>query len=175
MTGHGGADKTDALLPELIDDREVRAAEADRFRHADVAEELARLAVTVDTPANVALYGPWGSGKSGVANLLRECLEDPSFRKLHGTVSFVRFDAFKYAEIPLRRHFLSQLAAELMDNKAADDFRDRLYRSESRTDINFRSLDVWRAVRVFLLLLLIGFALAAAITAIAAGAATRHS
>uniref|UniRef100_UPI003556B0B8 P-loop NTPase fold protein n=1 Tax=Rhodococcus qingshengii TaxID=334542 RepID=UPI003556B0B8 len=32
---------------------------------------MASLVRSVSTPANIALYGPWGSGKSGIANLLQ--------------------------------------------------------------------------------------------------------
>ncbi|MER8199855.1 P-loop NTPase fold protein [Streptomyces microflavus] len=53
------------------------------------------------------MWGPWGSGKSGVANLLRgELARDRGVR-------FVRFDAFKYAENPLRRNFIIAVATAL--------------------------------------------------------------
>ncbi|UYQ66397.1 KAP family NTPase [Streptomyces peucetius] len=52
-------------------------------------------------------WGPWGSEKSGVANLLRgELARDRGVR-------FVRFDAFKYAENPLRRNFIIAVATAL--------------------------------------------------------------
>lgn len=95
----------------LIDDRALRAADQDRLGHQQFAEELAWLVRTAPTPSNVALYGRWGSGKSSVGYLLKEHLAgDPS-------VKFARFDAFKWTETPLRRHFLSQIAEELGDRK----------------------------------------------------------
>jgi len=160
----------DRALGELVDGREIQEWEGDRFRHQDVATQLADLAATVTTPANVALYGPWGSGKTSVANLLRERFQQKDFIDQHGKVKFVRFDAFKYAEIPLRRHFLSQMAIELLPTKAADEFRRDLYHSTSRADIDFSALDVWRALRVFLGLLaavlLIAVVLAATVAAV---------
>ncbi|MCW3101534.1 MAG: Phage exclusion protein, partial [Chthonomonadaceae bacterium] len=85
--------------------------------------ELADLARQVPTPANVALYAPWGSGKTGLAQVLAAEFEDDP------TVRFVHFDALKYAEAPLRRQFLSQLAREL---RVEDDrFTKGLYRKET--------------------------------------------
>jgi hypothetical protein len=98
--------KEQVAARQLIDDRELQDWDEDRFRHSDVALQLAELAATVKTPANVGLYGAWGSGKTGIANLLRSQLRDPSFRAKYGDIQFARFDAFKYAEVPLRRHFL---------------------------------------------------------------------
>ena len=47
--------------PELIEARELTDWDADdAFSHQDIASQLAELAVTVPTPANIALYGPWG-------------------------------------------------------------------------------------------------------------------
>ena len=54
---------------DLFDDRELAAAKDDRLAHAGIVDQLAVLATTVTMPSNIALYGPWGSGKSG----LRTC------------------------------------------------------------------------------------------------------
>ncbi|MGB3412835.1 MAG: P-loop NTPase fold protein [Microthrixaceae bacterium] len=153
---------------ELIDDREVKTEGADKFRHGDVAYELAKLSATVETPANVALYGPWGSGKTGIANLLREHFDGSVFAK-EPRIQFARFDAFKYAEIPLRRHFLSQMAVELLPAKEAETFRTDLYHSQTSTELRFTKVTVQRAVAVFAGILASGLVLAVLISAIVAG------
>jgi predicted KAP-like P-loop ATPase len=96
----------DSLLPELIDDRAVQSDDEDEFGHTDFVEELSSLVLGVTPPASVALFGAWGSGKSGISNLLRSRL------KAEPGVKYAHFDAFKYAEAPLRRKFLSQIANE---------------------------------------------------------------
>lgn len=116
------------LLPgDLIEDREVADFGSDRLAHADLANQLATLVTQVQTPANVALYGAWGSGKSGIANLLRERL------RKNAKIKFARFDAFKYAENPLRRNFISAVATELgvEDRK----FHADLYQGTTRADL----------------------------------------
>lgn len=114
-----------AVKGELIPDREVDAAENDRLAHGQIAQQLAELAATVPDRSNIALYGPWGSGKSGIGNLLRA---DVDSRKGLG---FARFDAFKYAENPLRRNFISAVATEL---KISDSkFHGDLYSGQTKT------------------------------------------
>lgn len=104
---------------DLIDDRALRAVDEDEFRLTDVVEEVASLCKSTAVPATLALYGSWGSGKSSLANLLEQRFAD--LRE----VAFARFDAFKYAEVPLRRHFLSQVAEEF--GVKDDAFSEGLY------------------------------------------------
>lgn len=113
---------------DLIDDRAVSSLDDDQFRHEDFVAELAGLAREVPTPANVALYAPWGSGKTGLAHLLAaEFKEDDAIR-------FARFDALKYAETPMRRQFLSQLARAL---KMEDPkYTKGLYRAETTNNFS---------------------------------------
>src|SRR5947207_8919363 len=101
-------------IDDLVEDRAVRSRSEDLLGHAAVADDLAYVLQNISTPANVALYAPWGSGKTGLANLLGQRLDGVD------GLRFLRFDAFKYAEAPLRRHFLSQVAKEL-------DIRDEKY------------------------------------------------
>jgi len=95
--------------------------EDDEFRLGDFVTDLAQRCRVSPTPANIALYGAWGSGKTSLGNLL-----EAEF-KSDRVVTFGRFDAFKYAEVPLRRHFLSRVAASFgIGNKK---FSDDLYES----------------------------------------------
>jgi hypothetical protein len=118
------------LLPdELVDDRALDSASGDEFRHSDFADELTDLVCEVPTPSNVALFAPWGSGKTGLGNMLAAGL------KSRKDVRFARFDAFKYAETPLRRHFISQVAKSLGHKE--DRFSDDLYRRREKRDFSF--------------------------------------
>src|ERR671924_76972 len=107
---------------DLIDDRALRDVDEDEFRLTDVVEEAASLCKSTAVPATLALYGSWGSGKSSLANLLEQRFADDR------EVAFARFDAFKYAEVPLRRHFLSQVAEEF--GVKDDAFSEGLYTSK---------------------------------------------
>lgn len=126
---------------DLVEDREVYHTDGDKLAHAQIAKQLAELAVTVAMPSNIALYGPWGSGKSGIGNIIREIL---SHKK---GVRFVRFDAFKYAETPLRRNFISAIATEL--GVTEKKFHDDLYTGKSRTDIALPASRIFKILGIF--------------------------
>lgn len=142
---------------DLVTDRALEEARDDRLGHTDFARQLARLAVTTPTPANIALFGRWGSGKSGLANLLQEAFQDECPENQQPF--FLKFDAFKWLERPLLRQFLLQVAeAAVKDSKDRDDYRRRLYETEERTRITPPKNDRWGVVRVFALWLLIATA-----------------
>lgn len=131
---------------DLIDDRELATTTDDRLAHAGIVGQLAALVTSVQTPSNIALYGPWGSGKSGIANLL--------MAKIDGKegVRCVRFDAFKYADVPLRRNFISAVATEL---KCKDRrYHGDLYSGRTKTEIRVPPATIAKLVGVFALLLL---------------------
>ena len=147
---------------DLIDDRELSTATDDRLAHVDLVNHLAALATTVPTPSNIALYGPWGSGKSGVANLLRNRIARE--RKTR----FVRFDAFKYADVPLRSNFISAVATELGLNDSK--FHDDLYSGRVRTEVEVPTTTLARLLVLFLGLLAgLAVILAVMVAAIAFG------
>jgi KAP family P-loop domain len=92
--------------PEYIEDRSIDKASDDSFRHEDVVEELTELALHGPAPSNIALFAPWGTGKSGIAKLLEPRIKAAKQR-------FIYFDAFKHRETPLRRSFLRTAVNEL--------------------------------------------------------------
>ncbi|MDF2271613.1 P-loop NTPase fold protein [Streptomyces coacervatus] len=126
---------------DLIRDREVDNAQSDRLAHSHIAEQLNDVALSVPTPTNIAVWGPWGSGKSGVANLLKGLLEKQR------NVRFVRFDAFKYAENPLRRNFIIAAATALGIKDAK--FHEELYGGRAAVKLQFEKGDVRRLLKMF--------------------------
>ncbi len=140
-----GAPADDLLAGELIDSRALASASDDRFRHADLVAELVALVRTVPTPANVALFAPWGSGKSGMGNLLAAGLE------VNSNIRFVKFDASKFGQAPLRRHFISQVAKGL--GHRDDEFSKDLYRAVEDRRVKFPSKDLLALGAAFLVTL----------------------
>ena len=98
--------------PELIPDSAIQESADDLLGLDAVAEVVAHVAMTCETPSNIAVFGAWGSGKTSLANLVRTRLSGDRAAK------FVYFDAWKYAETPLRRHFLRKVSDELGDTHA---------------------------------------------------------
>lgn len=155
------------LAEMLVEDRELAPSDPDRFRHEDLIEQLADLAVSVDPPANVALYGPWGSGKSSIASHLKAELD-----QRRAPVRFARYDAFKYARLPLQRHFIRHLAStlEVTDRK----YDKGLYEDSTSNDITLGSAEDGETANILGLLwqvlIVLGVALAAAVVLTAAAA-----
>jgi hypothetical protein len=141
---------------DLIDDRALASEDEDAFRLGDVVEEVVSLCTSVPVPATLALYGSWGSGKSSLANLL-------DLRFKHGKkIAFARFDAFKYAELPLRRHFLSHIASAfgITDKK----FKQRLY--ESTKGATLRPRTGWWTLAVIILIAVLTIAALATLASV---------
>lgn len=95
---------------DLISDAALRSADEDRLDHDAVAAVVADLAVSVRTSANVALFGPWGSGKSSLFALIAAHLKK---RTGQPHVAMIRYDAWKFAGPGLHRNFLNEVVRQL--------------------------------------------------------------
>jgi hypothetical protein len=142
------------LADELIPDHSLEADEQDLFDHEDYVERLMQIIRHVDvghTSANIALYGSWGSGKSGIAKRLKKRLEPES------RFQYAEFEAFKFGRDPLLRNFVNQLAEQLFPNDRlrVKAYKRRLYESTSRPHVDLNQsfekhrLIWWVAVIVF--------------------------
>jgi hypothetical protein len=142
------------LENEIIDDRALESLDDDKLGHALIVNELKSLILAVKTPSTIALYGRWGSGKTSIQRLTATALAGKT------GIRVATFNAFKYGELPLRRHFLVQLAAQWKLNAKA--YRDRLYLDETENQLHF-ALPRW------LLLVGVPVGFVVAIQAISAG------
>jgi hypothetical protein len=104
-TRRGTVDQTAKPRPlhpdNLVDDRELRRADEDRFEHGLRTNSSSLRPLSTPLPT-LRYITPGNRGKTGIANLMREKLRE------HNGIKFARFDAFKYAENPLRRNFVSR-------------------------------------------------------------------
>lgn len=107
---------------DLIDDRALLEVDDDALDAQSFVSELANLCSIAKPPAAVALYGSWGTGKSSIGNLLEKRLKQSH-------IAFARFDAFKWAEIPLKRRFLSVIASQFGIDR--EEFHSGLYVSNT--------------------------------------------
>lgn len=143
-------DQARALGIGLIDDRALTSAEGDELGHEEFAEELAWLAESAPLPANIALYGRWGSGKSSIAALLELIVDGADGVSGKAGMRYARFDAFKWTDTPLQRSFLLQIAEQLGDDTfSAGD----LYTSSARNEL---ALNFWRTLKTVLLVAAFG-------------------
>lgn len=139
--------ENDAVQPlaegELITDRHIKTADEDRLNHGPIADEVAQLVTAVAMPCNIALYGPWGAGKSGLARLIEARLT-----AARTDAKFVIFDASKYAGVSLRRHFISQVASAT-ETKGRE-FSEDLYQETTNTDVKLNWREAGKVAAIFL-------------------------
>lgn len=153
---------------DLVSDRALEAAEEDEFNHEALANRVAELVTIAAPPLNVALFGPWGSGKSSIAGFLKQNLEHPDRNE---SVEFAYYDAWKYGGESLRRNFISRAAAELelpADDPDYEEFYRGLYQTTRRVRLKDQLLK--QTVGLGFALLAVLFVALNVVTALGAGA-----
>jgi len=71
----------------------------DSFHHKAYAETLVKLIESNEPPLSIGLFGPWGTGKSTILNIVSGLVENKDF-------ICVYFNAWKFAGDSFRRQFL---------------------------------------------------------------------
>ncbi len=102
------ATDSNLVRSDLIPDAALKSAAGDDLEHDSVARVVTQLVTQVETPANVALFGPWGSGKSSVYGMIEKRI-----RRDNKDVEIVRYDAWKFGGTQLQRNFLAHVATTL--------------------------------------------------------------
>ncbi len=139
---------------DLILDAALREAGQDRFDHTAIASVVADLTLNATPPVNIALFGPWGSGKSSFFGLLGERLTGSD-----RAVKVARYDAWKYGGRALKKHFVGSVAEQL--GMGGDDFERGLAHDQEVV-----RMDLWAWAKENKKSLLLGAGLAVVVTVI---------
>lgn len=135
------------LSDDLFSDLERNKQPTDILNHSEIAQQLKEIISKVDTPANIALFGSWGSGKTWICNWLENKINEEEeqkdkvhfYKSLPKEIKFVKYDAFKYIELPLLRSFIKVIAENILDKDKYREIEQKLNnsfeisRSDNRT------------------------------------------
>ena len=102
-----------------------------KFGHEEIADTLIKVVKECPTPFTVGLFAKWGSGKSTVANSLKDKLPKEN-------IPVIIFDVWKHEGDSLRRTFLKEMVRQLKESGPAyfdKDFviNERVEQSVSRS------------------------------------------
>lgn len=128
---------------DLIPDRALRPADSDEFAYAPIADRIADLCAEAEAPVNVAIFSPWGSGKSSLCTLIESSLQLHSQR-----IKLIRYDAWRYGGRALRRNFIAHAAHVLhlpQEDPRYTDLHRGLYEDQRRISLNGHR--IWQALR----------------------------
>jgi Cdc6-like AAA superfamily ATPase len=120
---------------DLILDAVLKEAGQDRFDHEAIAGVVADLTLNATPPVNIALFGPWGSGKSSFLGLL-----DKRLRASNQAVEVATYDAWKYGGRALKKHFVGSVAEQL--GLGGEDFEKSLSHDQESV-----RLDLWTWIK----------------------------
>jgi hypothetical protein len=140
---------------DLLPDRALTPRDRDEFDYEPIADRIADLCCVAEAPVNIALFSPWGSGKSSLFTLINRRLSERS-----GAVSLIRYDAWRYGGDALPRNFIAHAARELhlpLDDPRYSELHRGLYENQRRVSLSGPRL--WSALRHGRLVPLILFAI----------------
>src|SRR3989338_4911981 len=79
-----------------------------KFGHGEIADTLVKIVKACPAPFTVGLFAKWGSGKSTVANSLKDKLPKEN-------IPVIIFDVWKHEGDSLRRTFLKEMVRQLKE------------------------------------------------------------
>lgn len=155
------------LSDDLFSDLERKKQPTDILNHSEIAQQLKEIISKVDTPANIALFGSWGSGKTWICNWLENKIYEEQehkdkvhfYKPLPKEIKFVKYDAFKYIELPLLRSFIKVIAENILDKDKCREIEQKLNNSFeiSRSDNRTGRSKAWFIAIPIILILFFSF------------------
>ena len=114
----------------VFPDKTICSIDDDEFYHKDIAATITQVISDLgeEDHVNIAIYGPWGTGKSSIGNLVKDAAEK------EGHI-FINISAWKYGNEPsaLIRAFLLAVSEKLGEDKV-EKVTTELYRTITRSE-----------------------------------------
>ncbi len=144
---------------DLVDDRTLGQVargglideSLDSLGHSSVATQIADIASAARGHVNIAVFGPWGSGKSSLAALIAQALKTAPKRD---RLRVIVFDAWKNGGDDFSINFLNEVGAAVSKRRGKRVQR-RLFESRRTLNLPFGLTGLPRWLRFILLALIV--------------------
>jgi len=109
-----------AFLP----DQSIESVSEDQFAHSTFANKILWLIESTQEHFNIGIFGKWGTGKTGILNMLEEKLgQEPHSERY----DYIYVDTWKLSKDSLRQQLLYQLSRKYDPRKSEEEIADRLF------------------------------------------------
>ncbi len=108
----------------LIPDKSIHSKDEDQFHQSTLVSQLIKVIDSVQDHLNIGIFGKWGTGKTGILNMLRGELEEELHSKKY---DYIYIDAWKLSKDSLRQQLLYELHRKYDPNVSEEEIADQLF------------------------------------------------
>lgn len=115
-----GEKETHAQPIVLLSDDPIESSMDDKFSHETFVNKLVSLFESNQKHFNIGLFGKWGTGKTGILNLLQQKIAGDKF-------DFIYMDSWKLSKDSLRQQLLFQISRKYKPKTGEEEIADQLF------------------------------------------------
>ena len=108
----------------FLPDRAIKSEVEDQFAHSTFVNKLLWLIKSTPEHFNIGIFGKWGTGKTGILNLLEEKLCQKDLKK---SFDYVYIDTWALSKQSLRQQLLYKLSRRYDKKRSEEEIADRLF------------------------------------------------
>ena len=124
MKEHSFGDKRGEGSLTFLPDQPIESIGQDEFEHSTFVNKLLWLIESTGEHFNIGIFGKWGTGKTGILNMLEEKLGQEPYRERY---DYIYVDTWKLSRDSLRQQLLYQLSLKYDPHKSEEEIADRLF------------------------------------------------
>ena len=114
--------RTESLT--FLPDEPIKSESEDQFAHSTFVNKLLWLIESTQEHFNIGIFGKWGTGKTGILNMLKKKLGQEPYDERY---DYIYVDTWKLSKDSLRQQLLYQLSRKYDPSKSEEEIADRLF------------------------------------------------
>lgn len=124
MKDHSEVEKIGKGLLTFLPDKPIESFSEDQFGHSSFVNKLLWLIQSTEEHFNVGIFGKWGTGKTGILNMLKSKLGQEPYKEKY---DYIYVDTWKLSRDSLRQQLLYQLSMKYDPRKSEAQIADKLF------------------------------------------------